>query len=90
MMIRSIPLAFLFLVSGLLSCAQNPLQEINNLLYLDPDQVTVDSLQRLNLVLPEKAEIAHCSSGLAEERGPMVTGMWKWILPERWPKKALS
>ncbi len=55
-MTRTALFTAIFLLQTIFSCAQNQPREINNLLYLHPDQVTVDSLQRLNLVLPEKAE----------------------------------
>ncbi|MFK7924252.1 MAG: alpha/beta hydrolase [Bacteroidia bacterium] len=48
-------LAFMMMAS--IACAQNdesvPLRVIENLTYLPADEVSVDSLQRLNLVLPE-------------------------------------
>ena len=53
-MYRILLLIALFSTHGLM--AQHELREISDLSYLQPDKVEVDSLQRLNLVLPEGVE----------------------------------
>ena len=50
-------LLLIFLLIGKWACmAQNEYKEISNLAYLPAEKIEVDSLQRLNLIIPTEAE----------------------------------